>query len=235
LTEATVLAWADDFHARTGRWPKTSSGRVPLDKNEKWLNVDQALRLGLRGLPGGDSLARLLDRKRGVRNVHDLPPLTEAEVCRWARDHYRRTGGWPNEDSGPVAAAPGEVWKNIDMALRVGLRGLPGGDTLAKLLLRRVGPGVLDARATPAPELPPLTALRILAWAREHRRRTGRWPGPRSGAVAGRPGETWKAIDLALLKGHRGLPPGGSLEEFLRSVGAGPSKRGPKPNRKRGE
>jgi hypothetical protein len=30
-----VLAWADDYHACTGRWPKTSSGRVPLDKNEK--------------------------------------------------------------------------------------------------------------------------------------------------------------------------------------------------------
>ena len=62
LTAAQVLAWADDFHSRAGRWPKTTDGRVPLDLNEKWLNVDQALRKGLRGLPGGDTLPRLLRR-----------------------------------------------------------------------------------------------------------------------------------------------------------------------------
>jgi hypothetical protein len=63
----------------------------------------------------------------------------------------------------------------------------------------------------------------------------GRWPGPKTGAVAGRPGETWKAIDKALLKGERGLPPGGSLAELLRGIGAGPAKPGPKPRHPRGE
>jgi hypothetical protein len=232
---ALVLAWADDFHRRTGRWPITTDGRAPLDLNEQWLNIDQALRLGLRGLPGGDNLARLLARERGVRNVHALPPLTEAVILRWAEAHHRRAGKWPGEDSGPVPDAPGEDWCNVNAALRHGDRGLSGGDTLAKLLLRRVGPRVLDARATPAPELPPLTAGRVLAWARAHRRLTGRWPGPRSGAVAGRPGETWKAIDRALLEGWRGLPPGGSRAELLRSIGAGPAKPGPKPKREKGE
>jgi hypothetical protein len=108
LTAARVLAWADDFRARTGRWPKTTDGPVSADQNEKWLNVDMALRLGFRGLPGDDSLARLLDRQRGVRNVKALPKLTEAKVCRWAKAHCGRTGAWPNEDSGPVADAPGE-------------------------------------------------------------------------------------------------------------------------------
>jgi hypothetical protein len=111
-------------------------------------------------------------------------------------------------------------------------RGLPGGDTLSRLLLRVVGPCVLDARAIAPPDLPPLTARCVLAWARAHRRLTGRWPGPKSGAVAGRPGETWKAIDRALLEGRRGLPPGGSLAAPLRGMGAGPAKRGPKPKRR---
>jgi hypothetical protein len=169
LTAAQVLAWADDFHSRAGRWPKTTDGRVPLDLNEKWLNVDQALRKGLRGLPGGDSLARLLDRERGVRNIHDLPPLTKAKVCRWAKAHHGRTGGWPTEHSGPVADAPGEDWYNVNAALRNGDRGFPGGDSLAKLLARRLG--VRNRASTPR-----LTERQILWWAEGHRRATGRLP-----------------------------------------------------------
>src|SRR5262245_35930304 len=49
---------------------------------------DAALRLGLRGLPGGSSLARLLAARRGVRNHLDLPPLTVTKVLAWA-DRYR--------------------------------------------------------------------------------------------------------------------------------------------------
>ena len=88
LTIKQILVWADNYHARTGEWPTTTSGHI-LDKlNEKWLNVDQALRLGLRCLPGGDSLARLLDRERGVRNLGNLPPLTEDQIVAWARAHH---------------------------------------------------------------------------------------------------------------------------------------------------
>jgi hypothetical protein len=36
-----------------------------------------------------------------------------------------------------VAGVPGQTWATTDQALREGLRGLPGGDTLAKLLDRR--------------------------------------------------------------------------------------------------
>ena len=57
LTIPQILAWADDFHERTGRWPKTCNGVVPADRNEKWMKVNQALRLGLRGLPGGYRLS----------------------------------------------------------------------------------------------------------------------------------------------------------------------------------
>jgi hypothetical protein len=47
-----------------------------------------ALRLGLRGLPGGSSLARLLDEQRRVRNVKNLPPLTEEQILAWADEHH---------------------------------------------------------------------------------------------------------------------------------------------------
>ena len=57
-----------------------------------------------------------------------LPPLTEEKLCKWAEAHWRQTENWPNENSGPVQAAPGETWGNVNAALREGLRGLPGGE-----------------------------------------------------------------------------------------------------------
>jgi hypothetical protein len=48
----------------------------------------------------------------------------------------------------PVAEAPGETWSKVDVALCLGLRGLPGGDTLLKLL-RRSGRHVPEQRGRP--------------------------------------------------------------------------------------
>jgi hypothetical protein len=63
-------------------------------------------------------------------------PLTLAQILAWADAHQARTGRWPVPRSGPVAGVPGESWSGISVALRQGLRGLPGGDTLARLLRR---------------------------------------------------------------------------------------------------
>src|SRR5947209_6006369 len=72
LTVARILAWADAWHRRTGTWPNETSGSIPDTVREKWQNIDKALRVGYRGLPGGSSLARLLAQHRGVRNRGDL-------------------------------------------------------------------------------------------------------------------------------------------------------------------
>jgi hypothetical protein len=208
LTTAEILAWADAYHERTGEWPIIRSGLIPEALGENWRRVDNALRYGLRGLPGGSSLARLLDECRGVRNVQNLAPLTEPQVLLWADAHHRRTGDWPNDDSGPIADAPGEVWRNVDMALREGHRGFPGGSSLAQLLAKRRG--VPNRMALPA-----LTVEQILSWADAHHRRTGTWPKRGSGPIADAPGETWAAVDAALSLGNRGLPGGSSLAQLL--------------------
>ena len=62
-----------------------------------------------------------------------------------------------------------------------------------------------------------LTVGQILGWAELHRRRTGRWPGAHSGPVADAPGENWRALNLALWKGHRGLPRRLSLARLRRA------------------
>ena len=134
-----ILSWADAYHARTGRWPQAECGPVPETARDTWHKLDKALRLGLRGLPPGGSLARLLAAKRGVRNVGAVLPLDEDMILGWADAHFRRTGCWPNIRSGNVQAAPGENWRNINQKLHAGGRGLRGGDSLAKLLARRRG------------------------------------------------------------------------------------------------
>ena len=61
----------------------------------------------------------------------------------------------------------------------------------------------------------PLTPERILAWADAHHAATGQWPTRGSGRVRGVEGETWAAIDMALIEGRRSLPGGSSLSRLL--------------------
>jgi hypothetical protein len=60
-----------------------------------------------------------------------------------------------------------------------------------------------------------LTVEVILRWADAHRARTGRWPAAGSGPVRAAPGETWEAVNRALMRGSRGLPEGSSLARLL--------------------
>jgi hypothetical protein len=133
LTLAQVLTWADAHRRRTGSWPTENSGPVVGAPGETWKGVAIALRFGYRGLRGGLSLARQLAAKRGVRNRANLPQLSAAQVIVWAQEHLQRAGAWPNRDSGTVVGEAGETWSGIDMALRYGHRGLPGGSSLAQL------------------------------------------------------------------------------------------------------
>lgn len=203
-----ILAWADAHHEQTGRWPRRDTGRVRDALEEKWRDVDNALRLGLRGLPGEDSLARLLARFRGVRNRKGLPPYTIDQILGWADAFFARHGRWPLNRDGNIDGAPGETWMAVEMALHNGLRGLPGGSSLARLFAKHRG------RRNKG-DLHVLTTQTILKWADSHRQRTGMWPTIESGAVQSTPGETWRAIEKALRNGTRGLRGGSSLARLL--------------------
>ncbi|RJP37906.1 MAG: hypothetical protein C4547_05185 [Phycisphaerales bacterium] len=208
LTIKQILAWADDHRRRTGRWPKVKSGAILAAPANNWQSVDNALRLGLRGQRPGSSLAKLLDRRRHVRNRKDAPRLSAPLILRWADGHHRRTREWPTLKSGPVLDAPGETWSGVGAALYVGTRGLPGGTTLATFLSDHRG-----VRNRKAP--PPLTPAMILRWADAHIRRTGRRPTVPSGPIPERPGETWCSVSKALERGRRGFRGGSSLARFL--------------------
>lgn len=208
FTIRQILAWADAYHRRTGKWPGQTSGPVAESPRENWHRIEHALRRGYRGLPGGSSLAMLLAERRGARNRRTLPTLSTAQILQWADAHHDNTGRWPNTASGPVDGALGQTWAAINTALHTGGRGLRGGTSLGTLLAkRRHAPQGLRRAA--------LTVTSILAWADEHHRRTGKWPTNQSGPVRGIPGLTWCAIDLALLRGMRGLAGGSSLHQLF--------------------
>ena len=196
LTVDEILTWVDLYYERTGEWPNQRSGPVADAPGEKWVGIDHALASGARGLPGGSTLANLLQENRGVRNEGNLPSLSEAQILNWAVAHHESSGDWPSQRSGPVLDASGETWRNIDASLKNGGRGLPGGSSIAKLLGQMRG-----VRNKPGPRIKgsptPLAKDSILTWIEAHFQRTGCWPNSSSGPILDVPGENWRKVDNA--------------------------------------
>jgi hypothetical protein len=176
LTVAQILAWADQHRKQTGEWPKVQSGAIHAAPGENWSAVNACLRVGNRGLPGRSSLAHELALGRGVVYQQDREPLTVEHILGWADAYHARTGAWPNVSSGLVEGTAGERWKSLDSCLRQGLRGLPQGLSLARVLVEHRG-------GTGAQEQPARAEPHVLAWADAQR------PDPKapSPATASRP------------------------------------------------
>lgn len=218
LTKKQILKWASEHHERTGHWPSVGSGDIP-GTDETWSAINNALTQGMRGLPRGSSLARLLRKLPGSRRRLNATPLTREQILKWADAHHARTGKWPTSRSGPVVDAPEETWDGIDSALKISIRGLrptyyPGSenemrDSLFKLL-HRYRAGLARPRA-----YSDLVEDDILRWADDYHDRTGKWPTRFSGCIAVAPENSWDAVNAALVSGSRGLPGGSSLAILL--------------------
>ena len=208
LTIKQILAWADAYHKRTGRWPVKRSGPVREAPGENWVAIDSALRHERRGLRGGLSLAQRLARDRKVRNITSKPRLTIKQILGWADAHHERTGKWPGRATGPVHEAPDENWSALSQSLEHGGRGLPSAGSLPQLLAKH-------GRRRNQGALPRLTIKQILAWTDGHHSRAGQWPRRLSGDVHGARGETWLGIDQAMHAGYRGFSGGQSLAKLL--------------------
>jgi hypothetical protein len=216
LTQQQILDWAEAFFKTHGRWPHTKSGPIAGAHPETWQIINSALSVGTRGLPGGLSIARLLQAAKGVTARIGVPPLTVRKILAWADAFFKVHGDWPRDDSGPVAEAPRESWANINIALRAGTRGLPGQSSLLRLLQKRRGilPGAksFPYRVSTSRRL---SLKQIAVWAKDHHRRTGLWPHLAAGAIPGAGGLTWDSVDSALREGYRGLTGGSSLAQIF--------------------
>ena len=210
-----ILKWIDDFRDEHNRWPRREDGQIK-GTCTTWFSVDNKLRSGWPGFKGDASLSQLLCESRGVRHKLKLPKLSVPQIRKWAREHYRRNEAWPTVNSGTIPGTD-EKWANINASLSQGQRGFPGGDSLPRLLHREFG--VTNRLASPR-----LSRQRILAWADEHFAKYGKWPTV-SDRRAPAKHESWPAINAALERGSRGLPGGDSLAKLLarsRAVRRGP-------------
>jgi hypothetical protein len=209
LNVERILGWADAHHRAAGSWPTRSSGAVAGERRETWGAIDQCLKKGCRGLPGGQWLSDLLAQHRGVRKrKRGRSRLTIERILAWADAHRAATGEWPNSMAAPVIGVRGETWAAVCAALYIGGRGLTVRTTLARLLIAHRG---LDVTSRPSR----LTIDQILAWADAHQAATGHWPTRTTGPVTPCSPDTWYTIDLALRHGGRGLPRGRSLARLL--------------------
>lgn len=107
FTVDQILTWADAFHATTGDWPKYQDGAI-ASTTETWSAVQTSLQRGTRGLPGGGSLAQLLDEHRGVKNHLAGAPLTAKTILRWADHHRMKRGTTPSTATGRYSRHPGK-------------------------------------------------------------------------------------------------------------------------------
>jgi hypothetical protein len=214
LTIKQILAWADKYHARNGHWPSFGSGVVQGAPGERWAAIHSALENASRGLPPGYTLAKLLEKYRGVPYKRDLPRYIVHTILAWADAFHRRHGRWPTLRSGAIPEARGESWLKVEGALSKGRRGLPGGSSLARLL-ERCGRHPRRNRHHHPARHTPLTIEQILTWADQFYRRNGRWPARLAGSIAGARDETWLSVDTALRQGLRGLTRGSSVARLL--------------------
>jgi hypothetical protein len=208
LSEEIILAWADRYYQQTGDWPNDQCAEVVGEKGEDWHNIDAALRQGLRGLPGGSSLASLFHAHGRRANRLSVTRLTVENILGWADAHHARMGNWPKMNSGEIPSTEGDTWAAVQTALHLGTRGLPGGSSLPQLLAEHRG-------VRNKSDLPRLTLKQIRMWAKAHKLCTGRLPVPESGTIPDSGGETWKGVDVALMQGLRGLRGGSSLGRLL--------------------
>jgi hypothetical protein len=209
LTHSLILDWANRHFAACDCWPTVRSGAVCGQPGETWCGVDVALRHGRRGLPGGDSLCRLLSAHPAARHLNSLPPLRVEDVLNWADAFHARRGRWPTTACGSVCGSSGETWLGIDRALREKSR-----ITCPYLSLRRLLEVERGARFQQ--KVWALSAELILAWADGHFDRTGKWPVIRSGPIHDAAGLSWGTVDSALRYGRHGLPGGSSLSRLIR-------------------
>jgi hypothetical protein len=69
LTTQLIFSWTKIHRKHAGRWPTAASGPIADTNGETWNGVNWALLKGTRSLPGGSSLAKLIDKFRRIRTA----------------------------------------------------------------------------------------------------------------------------------------------------------------------
>lgn len=149
LDEDDVKAWIDQYRScNDGKFPHHSSGKVVgSPENLTWGAVDRMLRDGFRSFEGGSSLSRFIDDQFDIVRRSSSKKYTIKQILEWAERYYKEFGYYPTKRSGSIPFAEEDgyssvTWGGIDRSLRVGNKGLPGKDSLFRLLKRESKYGI---------------------------------------------------------------------------------------------
>lgn len=206
LTECALLAAAREHFSNYWEIPtRRSKEPIPLLPGESWLAIDQAGFQGHRGLMKGRTLAVIFAPLREELRIGI--PLSKEMIIAEARAVHALHGVLPTRRTTLPLPTLHTTWEAINVALQRGLRGLPGGNSLSKLLQPlRAELGLDQTLSEPA----------ILAAARTFHHEHGRLPSQlTTDPVPGMPGESWSKIHGAGQLGLRGLQKGRTLSKIL--------------------
>jgi hypothetical protein len=220
LSTPMIIDWIRQYLACHGKKPKQTSGVIEFAgseyKNITWSAINAVLWKGGRGLPGGSSLAQLVEKEFGIKNRANIPLLTENKICEWIQqfiDKYKRK---PIIADGVIEFAldeyAGETWGKINDSLMNGMRGMPKGSSLTKIIEKQFG---IRGYCTP----PNLSLDMIRNWIHQHITKHKKKPTVKNGIVEFAENEfkgiSWASVANAMSKGTRGLAKGLSLAQFI--------------------
>lgn len=207
LTKEMIINAARRFYENHKKLPTIDTKEaVPGMDGEKWLNLSQALRLGLRGVAKSGSLSKVLEPLKQELGLDNS--LTKAMITEAAKKFYRTHGSLPNLNSTePVPGMAKDTWAKLDKALRYGNRKLSKGSSLSKLL----APLKLKFGLSKI-----LTEAKIVEAIIRFYRIHHNFPAVKTiEPVPGIANAKWDSLNSSLRLGLRGLPKGGSLAKLL--------------------
>ncbi len=220
LTEEVIVGWIERYVAdHNGRYPHGGSGKIeyaPKKEPLTWCGLSACMTNGYRGLPGGTTVSKFISEHfHNDRNRINLPSLSEEDILNWAEQYKVEFGRYPTMREGQVKYfTQGRLtWCAVNACLDKGLRGLPGGTTLSRLIVNNL----VNVNKS---SLHRLLEEDILRWAEQYKVEFGRYPHCQSGRVNFDGSYfTWANIDVCLRRGHKGLSGGSSLSKLLKSRG----------------
>ncbi len=154
----------------------------------------------------------------GKCSATNKAPLSKEDLTSWIQKYIEKYEKKPSRTSGVVEFTIGNLqgitWRNIDVALMEGLRGLPCNSSLAAFIKENFG--IAQRKANPTL----LSEDLIFSWITQFMTKHGRKPSPKKDGVIefateAYQGETWVSISAALRNGGRGLSGGTSLSSFI--------------------
>ena len=165
ISEAQVMLWTKLYHEKTEEWPKQVSkdvwqkdeaGQWQIMPGLNWSQIHLWFNQGLRGFPGGYTLSDLR-QKNGLCDPYEFGQVSENKIISWMRQFEEKTGKWPKQsdkevwekdEEGKWRAIPRLNWSALELWLRQGMRGLPGGSTVSQLRKRHFGEAAPRGRRT---------------------------------------------------------------------------------------